>query len=246
MGTMTTQTKPKSVINNITDFLGVATLVIGVVIGAAVAWDTYGTNLVHQDVSAPTTLPSDVPGSEIAFTPVALDDPTFAAPVATAPPSDASNPVLALTDSTAFGSILIPAINLDQTLIVGVSTEALTKGPGWIIGSAAPGDLGNSVISGHRTTHGGPFRKLDSLQSGDRITILVPGMVPAVYEVRAQFIVAPEDVYVAAPSSGVRLTLTTCNPVGSARERLIIQAELISGANLASAVPATQWTQSTR
>jgi sortase A len=52
-----------------------------------------------------------------------------------------------------------------------------------------------------------------------------------VYEVRDSFIVAPTDVWVAEPRSGAWLTMTTCNPKYSARERLIVTAELVSGPN---------------
>jgi sortase (surface protein transpeptidase) len=52
-----------------------------------------------------------------------------------------------------------------------------------------------------------------------------------VYEVRESFIVAPTDVWVTNQRDGGWLTLTTCNPKYSARERLIVTAELMSGPN---------------
>ena len=50
---------------------------------------------------------------------------------------------------------------------------------------------------------------------------------------REQFIVSPTDVWVTNPRRGAWLTLTTCNPKHSARERLITVAELTEGPNLA-------------
>ena len=44
--------------------------------------------------------------------------------------------------------------------------------------------------------------------------------------------VAPTDVWVTDNKSGAWLTLTTCHPRFSARERLIITAELVEGPNL--------------
>ena len=99
-------------------------------------------------------------------------------------------------------------------------------------GTALPGQPGNAVISGHRTTYGRPFFDLDQLQPGDRIEIET-AIGTHVYELReGSFIVAPTDVWVAEPRDGAWLTLTTCNPKFSARERLIVTAELVSGPNL--------------
>jgi LPXTG-site transpeptidase (sortase) family protein len=39
--------------------------------------------------------------------------------------------------------------------------------------------------------------------------------------------VDPSNVGVIAPTEGQQITLTTCNPVGSARERLVVTGELI-------------------
>ena len=56
------------------------------------------------------------------------------------------------------------------------------------------------------------------------------------YVVRSSFIVAPTAVEVTDPRRGAWLTLTTCNPRFSARERLIISAELVDGPNFAYAL----------
>jgi sortase (surface protein transpeptidase) len=52
-----------------------------------------------------------------------------------------------------------------------------------------------------------------------------------VYAVRELQVVRPTDVWVTHPRAGAWLTLTTCNPKFSARERLIVAAELVSGPN---------------
>ncbi len=141
-------------------------------------------------------------------------------------------------------TITAPTIGLDWTIVNGVSRDNLKAGAGWMPGTAFPGTEGNSVISGHRTTYGAPFRHLDSLTLGDQITVSVPGHRDAIYEVRDITIVEPGDVYVAAPTNGVRLTLTTCHPVGSDRERLIVQAELVDGAAIDAATPPETWNPS--
>lgn len=98
-------------------------------------------------------------------------------------------------------------------------------------GTPLPGQPGNSVISGHRTTYGRPFFDFDLLKPGDRIEVETAIGVH-VYEVRESFIVEPTDVWVTDDKDGAWLTLTTCNPKYSARERLIITAELVEGPNV--------------
>ena len=98
-------------------------------------------------------------------------------------------------------------------------------------GTPLPGQPGNAVISGHRTTHGRPFHDFDQLVAGDRVEVDT-GIGTHVYEVRESFIVAPTDVWVTDSRPGAWLTLTTCNPKYSARERLIVTAELVAGPNV--------------
>ena len=130
-----------------------------------------------------------------------------------------------------FARISIPSLDLEAVVFEGVSSETLAKGPGHMPGTPIPGQPGNSVISGHRTTHGRPFYDLDLLVAGDRIEVET-SIGLHVYEVRESFVVAPTDVWVTDNRSGAWLTLTTCHPRFSARERLIITAELVEGPNL--------------
>ena len=163
--------------------------------------------------------------------------------------SSSSAPVLVAAPVVAAGAgigrVSAPSINLEWTFMNGVGVPDLKKGPGWMPWTSFPGAPGNSVLSGHRTTYGAPFRHLDSLELGDRITVSAPGKADAVFEVRSVYIVQPNDAWVASQTDGVRLTLTTCDPVGSDRERLIVQAELVEGVNTSVAVPAGTWTPST-
>ena len=78
-------------------------------------------------------------------------------------------------------------------------------------GSALPGEPGNAVISGHRTTYGAPFAHLERLNPGDTITVeSATGLhTYAVVETR---VVDPSDVWVTGQWRGAWLTLTTCNP----------------------------------
>jgi sortase A len=135
-------------------------------------------------------------------------------------------------ENTAFARLIVPKVGLDVVVFEGVTRETLAQGPGHMPGTPLPGQPGNAVISGHRTTHGRPFFDFDLLQPGDRIEVET-SIGTNVYEVRESLIVAPTDVWVTDDKAGGWLTLTTCNPKFSARERLIISAEMVEGPNLA-------------
>jgi len=134
-------------------------------------------------------------------------------------------------EGAAFGRIEIPVIDLDKVIFEGVDRATLKKGPGHMPWTPLPGQPGNAVISGHRTTYGAPFFNLDEVSIGDEI-IVETTLGRHVYEVREILIVKPTDVWVTDPKRGAWLTLTTCTPRYSAKERLIVQAELIEGPNL--------------
>jgi sortase A len=138
--------------------------------------------------------------------------------------------------------IYFPTLGSGQVHVVveGVSHEDLKKGPGHYPYTALPGQLGNMVISGHRTTYGAPFNRLDELKPGAAI-VLETRTAWFTYVVQKLYIVKPTAVSVTYPvpnhlgaiPSQRLLTLTTCNPKYSAKQRLIVQA-LLSGTLLKS------------
>jgi len=69
----------------------------------------------------------------------------------------------------------------------------------------------------------------------------IVGQPAAIFEVRGHTIASPFDVRVTGQTTGVRLTLTTCDPVGSAAQRYVVEAELISGKNAIYATPKARW-----
>ncbi len=131
------------------------------------------------------------------------------------------------------GRLLIPDANVDALVIQGVERSQLKQGPGHMEDTPVPGQPGNAVISGHRTTYGAPFYDLDLLEQGDQITIETT-IGTHVFEVRESVVVEPTDVWVLEPRPGAWLTLTTCNPRFSASQRLVVFAELVGGPNQAA------------
>lgn len=136
--------------------------------------------------------------------------------------------------------IKIPALDVDVVVVEGIGADALRAGAGHYRSSPLPCEIGNVAIAGHRTTYGRPFANLDLLDVGAEITLETPigactyhvSAAPegrrALDERNASFVVEPTELGVVGPSTTGMLTLTTCHPKGSAAERLIIQAELVT------------------
>jgi sortase A len=126
----------------------------------------------------------------------------------------------------------IPKIRLDNKVIVeGVGREDLRKGPGHVPSTALPGQPGTFGVSGHRTTYGAPFYRLDELAKGDTITVVTRDAIYT-YTVTGSKIVRPQDVQVLdnvrGPDGKMKATiaLTTCHPRYSARQRLVVFGDL--------------------
>lgn len=115
--------------------------------------------------------------------------------------------------------IEIPSINLQETInnrsvFYGVYHEPL---------SYAPGNR-TVILFGHRTLYGSPFLNLDKLKPGDEVNLNWPGVGLATYSVNRSFIVPAS--YQISVNQGAKLFLITCHPLGSTRERLIVECKL--------------------
>lgn len=126
--------------------------------------------------------------------------------------------------------IRIPKLAVSEVVFSGDERPILNKGPGHMPRTPLPGQPGNSVISGHRTTYGRPFFDLDALQPGDVVEVESAAGVHR-YEVRETVVVEPNGIWVTDSRPGGWLTLITCNPRFSARERLVVFAEMVAGPN---------------
>ncbi len=146
-------------------------------------------------------------------------------------PVEAQN-IPEVENGDALARIEIPAIGVDDIVVAGVNVGDLKKGPGHFPDTPLPGQLGNAAIAGHRTTYGQPFFDVDRLVVGDeiRVTTLTGTYV---YRVTGQQIVPPSAGEVVATTDPTRamLTLTSCHPKWTARERIVISSELDTAAS---------------
>lgn len=122
----------------------------------------------------------------------------------------------------------IPSLGKKFDVCEGTSWSNLTKGPARISETALIGAEGSSVISGHRTMYGAPFRDLDKLNPGDVLNLITKKAVFK-YEVVNKKSVRPDDMSEVSEGGKPRLILSTCDPMFSAKRRLLIICELIDG-----------------
>ena len=149
--------------------------------------------------------------------------PTSTVPVAPPTPVVPNGDVIARME--------IPRIDLDWFVVQGVGVDDLKKGPGHFRETPMPGQLGNAAIAGHRTTHGAPFGNVDELEPGDLIIVtMANGAGVFTYSVTGTIIVSPSEYASVIPTVDptiATLTLATCHPEYTSRERMIVQAILV-------------------
>jgi sortase A len=121
--------------------------------------------------------------------------------------------------------IVIPKINVDAPIVLGVGWEDLKKGVGHLPGSAHPGERGNLYLAAHNDIYGEIFRHLDRLNPGDEYTIYA-GEEKFHYVVKEKRIIEPTDVEVMLPTTEPIATLQTCYPYLIDTHRLVVIGEL--------------------
>ncbi|MEY2401189.1 MAG: sortase [Ilumatobacteraceae bacterium] len=219
--------------------IGRTLIALGLLMFAFVAYQLWGTGI--QTAQAQRTLSREF------YKLVSTTEPATTAPSTTgvttfdttpttdpAPPSTTVAPVLAPAKpipaaEEGVARLIIPRMDLNRIVVEGATADALTKGPGHFPETPLPGQLGNAAIAGHRTTHLHPFFDIDQLQPGDEITVVtLNGRY--VYHVTGTEIVGPEDYAAVIPTTDVTkatLTLVSCTPRYSAKNRIVVRSELV-------------------
>ncbi|MDT9595327.1 class E sortase [Nocardioides zeae] len=149
--------------------------------------------------------------------------------------------------------VRIPAFGPDYAVpvLAGTSDEVLAAGFGRFDDVAAPGEVGNYALAGHRITHGEPLRRMPELVVGDEVVVetreatytytLVTGGDDLEVGFRDTWVVDPLPTNPASGSEegdgtpavqppqdagGRLLTLTTCAELFHTSQRLIAFAVL--------------------
>jgi sortase A len=119
----------------------------------------------------------------------------------------------------------IPSINLDLTVVEGDRMDLLRGGPGHEPGTPLPGDVGNSIIVGHRKGWGGPFAHLGLLQTGAPVDVRLHGQSTVLlFTVTSVSKAGPNDRRLLAKSNDRRLTLVTAAGGRFSHDYLVVTA----------------------
>jgi LPXTG-site transpeptidase (sortase) family protein len=145
-------------------------------------------------------------------------------------------PVISHTASTsvvksepipADNTLVIPKLEMREQVYDGTNTGTLRKGVWHLPNSSSPDKSGNTVMAGHRFTYDGKavFYYLDKVAIGDNMTLYWQSkrydyIVTAINEV------PPTDGTLVAATDTPTLTVYTCTPLWSAKNRLVITAKL--------------------
>lgn len=144
-------------------------------------------------------------------------------------------------DLAQSGRLSIPRLNIQVPLIwtqdPAQFDNDLTRGVVHYPGTALPGEKGIVYISGHSSdyfwkkhAYRQVFAKINALEPGDDIFVDVYGKDGKIYNYRytvvSENIYAPDDQRQFIDHSGTKLSLSTCWPIGTQKDRYVVTAEL--------------------
>lgn len=221
--------------------LGELLITAGVLLLAFLAWQLWWTDVVADRDQARIVAEQ---GWDEPLAPLQDDAPAVVTPRYDEPPVMDEPPYL-----TTFASMRVPKWDGEPTRTITQGTDRPNVlnplGIGHYEGTAMPGGVGNFSLAAHRTTFGKPFNRIAELEPGDPIVVWTDEAW-YVYRVTDSLIVTPDQTEVIAPVPGQPgvapteryITLTTCHPMFSARERYIVHGTLDYWAPVGEGVPA--------
>ena len=136
------------------------------------------------------------------------------------------------TDREAYenGNLRLVIPSLDQDVLVqnNVDTESLRSGPGLYEYSQlpAPDTNANVSIAGHRDIEGAEFYYIDRLTDGDLMYLVYQEKV-YIYQYESTQIIQSDDWNPIACKDYPCLTLTSCDPIGTFINRIVITGRLV-------------------
>ncbi len=130
------------------------------------------------------------------------------------------------TDQTAL-RLIIPKLNLDQTIVQGTDWEALKQGIGQLQNGVTPvNSTGNLVLNAHNDIYGELFRHLDQLEAGDRFQVQTRTDI-FTYEVTSWDLYKPTEVGILESRGEPTATLISCYPYQVDTERIVVFAKQV-------------------
>jgi sortase A len=129
--------------------------------------------------------------------------------------------------------IVIPKIALDDHIFQGTNPHTVDLGVWLRPNTPPPSKGGNTVIVAHRFVYNNAntFFNLDKVGRGDPI-VLYWDHKEYDYKVTTTKVVAPTAVEIEAPTPKSQLTLYTCTPLWTSKQRLVVIAKPIAGGDI--------------
>ena len=125
--------------------------------------------------------------------------------------------------------ITITSIYVEGLVYEGVDSHTMNKGFWHFPPSDLPGQKGNMVVIGHRYAKLPPskdtFFNLDKVKVGDKIEVIQSDN-KFTYVVTETKVVEKNDISVLQDYSDYRITLITCSPLWTSKQRLVIVGKL--------------------
>jgi sortase A len=124
-------------------------------------------------------------------------------------------------------TLIIPNLGLSEAIHEGASVHTLHFGVWHLPGTSSPDKGSNTVLAGHRYTYSGSgvFYHLDKVKVGDDLTLYWQ-QKRYDYSVVKVAVVPPSEMSVQAPTNDARLTIYTCTPMWTFKNRLVVEAKL--------------------
>lgn len=141
-------------------------------------------------------------------------------------------PVIGNKPTPAENRVVIPSIGVDMEIFEGPNEKTLDKGGIWRIpNTSTPDKGGNTVVSGHRWRYLPPSNStlylLDKVKDGEPVIVYWQGKEYD-YRISGREVVDPTRVEILENTPEPRLTIFTCTPLYSTKQRLVLYGELIS------------------
>ncbi|MCS5723202.1 class E sortase [Herbiconiux sp. CPCC 203407] len=226
--------KKRSIGSRVVGVFGELLITAGVLVLLFLGWQfsLNGIMLNNQQASDANDLAAGWATSAPSATPVPSVTPTDPAALAPSWPYGEPPVMGAVENTESFAVMYVPRFGADfkKTIAEGVDPRAVLNngGAGHYSNSQMPGEVGNFAIAAHRDGWGSPFLKINELQLGDKVYIETQdGWYTYTY--RSSEYVTPFGVGVIDPVPQVPdatpvdrlITLTSCNPLYIASERII-------------------------
>jgi len=132
--------------------------------------------------------------------------------------------------------IVIPSIQVDEPILEGGGIGVINEGGTWRRPNTAnPTQDDNTVIVGHRFfgNNVSTFYHLDKVLLGQKLALYWDGE-EILYEVTETKIVDATAVEIEGPTAEKQLTIYTCHPIWTAKERMVVIAKPVNQESSAS------------